>query len=450
MKSTILRVWGILLLVPLLCGAENAQSQSSKKTRIHIENDGRRSYHWIDGRYSLKVELEGDIEWGDNDREVRSISRGGYLEVTEKMGRKKHHIMVEAASGGGLSYKYRRNGRKVDFDEDGEEWLAEVLPRVIRESGMGAESRTKRMLRQEGVEGVLDEIELINAPSSKKLYMLYLFENAELNESQVQRAARLATDISSPGDKSRFLQATARYFFSYSEAVEEYFEAVESISSPGDKTRTLIYLVEEDLLNEKRAYLFALETARGISSPGDKARFLLKADPFYVPTAASTYFDVVDSIHSPGDKARVLINVLENVEFDAQAMKLLMQSTKAVSSPGDKARVLIASSGRMQEMAGDREVVEAFFDAASSISSPGDHARVLIRLLQDNQLSDQLVISLLKQAEQISSPGDKTRVLLSVAERASRDDELVEAYLKTAETISSPGDRRRALAALME
>lgn len=422
-----------------------AQSTNRQTTRF-----GKSTYHHIDDGYSLKVEMKGEIEWEDDETDVKYISRGGYLEIEEKDRGMKHRLRIEGESGDRLVYAYRRNGKKSNFDGEASEWLEEIIPAVIRETGIGAESRTIRILKQQGVAGVFDEIDLIRSPSVKVKYLTYLFEHAKLTAEETKRAASLTEDVSSPGDKARFLTAAAPDFFRHSEALDAYFEAVQTISSPGDKTRTLIHLADKDLLASKPAYVAALETVRGISSPGDKSRFMIKAVPFFMPTATSAYFDVVNTISSPGDHARVLMSLLDETEFDSTMMLALLKSAKRISSPGDKARVLIAAIDRMVEMETNDEVVNAYLDAAESVSSPGDRTRVLINLIDNDSLSKASMIAVLHSAQGISSPGDKTRFLLRAADQLNGDDELVDAYLETAETVSSPGDRRRALSALLQ
>ena len=237
--TRLMRTGLLFCLLLMFCGEHAFAQKNKRKTRISINTGGKSSFHWQNGRHALKVEFEGDLEWLDDDSGIKSMTRGSFLEIEEKMPSERHRLRVEGASGDELVYTYRRNGKRRAFDEEAQEWFAEVLPTFIRESGLGAESRTKRILDTDGVDGVLDEADLINSPGVKSLYLLYLFDFAELNARETTRAAQIASGISSPGDKSRFLKATAKAFLMHDEATEDYFQAVRSISSPGDKTRVL-------------------------------------------------------------------------------------------------------------------------------------------------------------------------------------------------------------------
>ena len=440
-----------LLFIGICPGKEViAQGGSYEKVRISEKSDGKITYQWVDGGYSLSIELEGDVEWSDDDKGIKSISRNGYIEIEEKTRRNRQRLVVEQAPNGDLKYEYRKNRKRAEFDEDAREWLAEVLSEVIRESGIGAEARVQRILDREGVDGVFDEIKNIERPWAKTLYLLHLLELAELTGNELVKAAELAVSISAPGDKSRFLKTTAKMFLMHDEAVGAYFDAVESITSPGDKTRVLIHLVEQDLLNDEVAYRVALETARTITSPGDKARFMQRAVPFFVPAATDEYFDAVNTISSPGDHARVLSALLESKELDTTVLLPMLDSVQRISSPGDKARVLTRVADWMDENGTTEKAIERYLETSETISSPGDRSRVLIHVFDATDMNDEAVLKWLDSVETISSPGDKARVLMRASDRVADNDTLVDAYLETAETISSPGDRRRVLAALID
>ena len=442
---------GLLFCLLLAFCSEHAFAQNNKKrkTRISIDRGGKSSYHWQNGRHVLKVEFEGELEWLNDDSGIKSMTRGSYLEIEEKTPNERHRLRVEAESGNDLAYTYRRNGKRRPYDEAAQEWFAEVLPAFIRESGLGAESRTRRILDTDGVDGVLDEADLINSPGVRTLYLLYLFDFAELTGRETTRAAQIASGISSPGDKSRFLKATAKAFLMHDEAIDDYFDAVRSISSPGDKTRVLTHLVELDLLDETERYILAVETAKTISSPGDKARFMKAAVPFFVPDATEAYFETVSTISSPGDHSRVLISLLDHNELDNEAMEELLRSARKISSPGDKSRVLLTAANQMEDIKVTESMLEVYLDVAGSVSTPGDRAKVLVHLYDSAEMNRSSKLAWLSKVKGISTPGDKARVLMRAADMIE-DDEVVDVYLDATRTVSTPGDRAKVLVHLFD
>lgn len=428
----------VFCLAPQSVDAQSSSKRNSKKTYMHIDSDRG---------YSLEVEMRGDVEVSDDDREITYVSDGGYVEIEEEKRGQRHQLRVEGEAGGQLAFRYRRGGKRMDFDREGQAWLGETLLTVIREAGLAAEQRTLRILKQEGANGVLKEVSEIENGSSKIRYMTHLFDQAKLNTSQLVHAARLAEEVPSPGDKTRLLMQIAPNYMGGGEATTAFFNAAGTIGSPGDKTRLLIHLVDEKILRSDAAYLEALAVAKGIGSPGDRSRFLMKAAPAYMPKAKDAYFEAVNGIGSPGDHARVLIYLIEESKLDKASVQSALLSARSIGSPGDKVRVL----GRVsRQAASDASLGLTYLKVASSIGASGDQSRSLIKLLEAGDLDRSVLIALLNTVNHIGAPGDMTRVLLAASDQVAGDDELTEAYIKAAEAIGPSGDQKRALAALLD
>ena len=82
---------------------------------------------------------------------------------------------VTADSAGNLTKTYSVGESARPLDAEGRAWLERLLPKMIRESGVGAESRVARFLRQGGPNAVLAEIGLIHSDGSKRTYVEQLF-----------------------------------------------------------------------------------------------------------------------------------------------------------------------------------------------------------------------------------------------------------------------------------
>lgn len=429
----------------LIVAPAQAQFRIGNNSMVNIETNGKHTYMVKKNGRSLSIEFKGDIEFNEDDTDVVYLSRGSFLEIEDKRRGERHNLRIEGSTNGEPTYRYKYNGRNRDFAEIDRDWYETMLITLIRESGAGAEQRTARILKSDGVDGVLREVNLIDSNSARIRYMSHLFDQAKLNDEQMRRVAGLAEKIGSSGDKSRFLQKHADKFLASNEVAPDYFDAIESIPSSGDKTRVLMSLVEDDLLDDRESYLEAIRIAKSIPSSGDRSRFLIKASNLYIAEASDLYFDAVASIPSSGDKTRVMLSLIENNALnDGMSFRDAMRIAKGIPSSGDRARFLIAAAD-----AYDTDGREAFFDAVSTIPSSGDHARVLIYMAKQVDMDNASIAGYLGSARNISSSGDKARVLVAVADEVAGNDDLVEVYIKTAETISSSGDYRRALSALL-
>ena len=218
--------------------------------------------------HGLEVTLRGDVEFTDDDRGIRRLSPGGWLEIEERKGFHRRSLRVEADGAGELEYRYREAGKTVPFDADAQAWLAERLPQVIRESGIGAEHRVERILAQAGVAGVLDESDLIESSGARTRYAIELLGQARPKPHELRRLAELASAIPSSGDKARFLIHAAERYLAEPDVFDAYIDAVDSIPSSGDHARVLRTVLEADRGLEASALAAVKVEAGGTSGPG--------------------------------------------------------------------------------------------------------------------------------------------------------------------------------------
>jgi len=422
---------------------------SAQIIRFVRNDNGVTRYNWSNGIRSLRVEIAGEIGYTWDDTDIAFLSQDGYVEIVERNGLRRRRLEIEPQTDGSLTHTYYRSGRRRDFDSEAKEWLAGLLPRIIRETGIGAEGRVKRILEQDGVDGVIDEIQLIESSSINVKYAICLLELGDLNATGLNSfAGNVIETIPSSGDKSRLLIHSAGYFMDHPSTSDAYFHAVSTVSSSGDHTRVLINLIDHYELSSTQ-FNGLLTSAEKISSSGDKSRVLISAAPSMSDDGniCRSFFRAVNSVSSSGDHMRVLLSLLEESgEIGQETIRDVFLSAKEIASSGDKTRVLTAAASRYVNSETHRT---AFFDAADSIPSSGDHMRVLLSLLENDDLDVASISRLLISARGIASSGDKTRVLIAAAGRVAENDELVDTYLEVAETIGSSGDKSRALEALL-
>jgi len=428
-------VWAAFMLAP---GRAEARQD---------HDDAHHQFTWIDGDERLEVDIRGDVVFTEDDAGVARISPGGYIKIEERRQGVRRTLDVRPGAGGTLRYTYHVDGRERSFHNESREFAAALFLRIIRNTGVGAEQRVARILRQDGVDGVFAEVAHIESSSAARRYLTALLEQGRLNTAQLQRMARVVVQqVASSGMRARFLQQAAAYYLADARTYAAYFDAVNTIPSPGDHARVLTHVLEEHP-PDRAALVRLLQSARKIESSGVKSRVLIAAAPRYdnIADVRDAFFDAVNTIPSPGDHARALSALLENAALDQASVTALFQSAKAIESSGVKARLLSVAAPHFVNEAGQRT---AFFDAVGTIPSPGDHALVLQALLQED-LDKASLRALLASARQIESSGVKARVLVEAAPLVASDDDLVAAYLEAADTIPSPGDHSRALSALI-
>lgn len=414
---------------------DSAGARDQSHMEMTIRND------WT----SLSVKVDGAIEFTDDDSDVKSLSPNGHFRLEEGTWLSGRAYDVKADATGNLTKTYSVNGTAKPLDADGHEWLARVLPQVIRESGIGAAARVARFLRQGGPQAVLTEIGLIHSDGSKRIYLEQLFSQAALNPAQLKQAAGLIRGISSDGDKAQVLVAVDKHYLT-SELRPYLFDSVRSISSDGDKRIVLSDILQKDAANME-TLIDAAVAAKTISSDGDKAQVLIEVGDSYRESdkLRAVYFDAADSIASDGDHAHVLIKLLAAHGSDRGIMARLLRSDARISSDGDKAEVLKEA---VPQYSDDPDVQRAFFDAANSIASDSDHQEVLVALVHRQGISSATLAEIARSAQRISSDTDKARVLTELA--AGNVEPVRDAFFDAAGSISSDGDRGRVLMAILD
>jgi hypothetical protein len=397
------------------------------------------------GWTSLKVKIDGAIEFTDDDHDVKSLSPNGRFTLQEGGWLSGREYAVKADATGNLTKTYSVGRTSKPLDEEGRAWLGRLLPQVIRDTGIGAGPRVARILRQGGAPAVIAEIGLIHSDGSRRAYLEQLFSQATLNMEELKDSAKLIRGISSDGDKAQVVIAVDEKYFT-GDLRPYLFDAAESISSDGDKRRVLSDIIKKDAGNTE-SLVRAARVARHISSDGDKAEVLVE---IAIPYGASgelhmVYFEAVNSISSDGDHARVLSKLLTAHGDDRDTLARVLHSAEKISSDGDKARVLKDAVSTYRD---EQAVRKAFFDAANSISSDGDHQQVLVTLVHRQGIGTDTLGGIANSAQRISSDGDKARVLMDLA--GVNIEPARDAFFAAADSIHSDGDRSRVLTALLD
>src|SRR5262245_7208397 len=149
--------------------------------------DATSRMHWSSGLDSRSFEVRGSVEFSDDDRDVTSLSPGGFIRIEEgswlRTGRS---YEIRADSRGRLSRTYQVSGRVQTMDADAQAWASGAMLTLIRETGASAGLRIGRLLKRGGPTAVLREVSEIHSDGSKKTYLRELVERGQLNEMQLR------------------------------------------------------------------------------------------------------------------------------------------------------------------------------------------------------------------------------------------------------------------------
>jgi len=159
----------ILIWVPVFAQTESV-STTKEYSSTHNEDRGVSRWKTSTGLTSFNIELRGKIEVTDDDKDIKSMSDDGYLEISKTVFGSKRSIIIESQGGGRLKKEYYEGRSKVEWEPAGRTWLNEILPEVVRSTTIGAESRVERFYKQGGAQAVLAEIGKMDSDYVKAHY----------------------------------------------------------------------------------------------------------------------------------------------------------------------------------------------------------------------------------------------------------------------------------------
>jgi hypothetical protein len=361
----------VLALAATVLGVPNRADAQVHDQRWTRNDDGR----------SFTMSVRGKVWFTDDDRDIERIEPDGRVMIEEKWrGGPGRMIIITPTPNGGVQRVYLLDGTPHAFDADAQAWLAGLLPAIVRESGVGAVERAKRIYGKKGATGVLDEIELINSNSTRRIYLTTLIENWKLSTSDAARALRATGGMSSNSEKAGLLVA-ARTRLEMSEPLVRgaYMDAARTISSSSELRRVLTSLLDEQSLPEQ-TLVDALRVSSDISSNSERAAVLARAAERHKLSSnelRSAFFSSAEGISSNSEKRRVLVTLLRAQGTDREVVRGVVKSARGISSDSEKAAVLLEVPAVSLK---DPGTVDAYRDTMDTIRSRASREPVASRV----------------------------------------------------------------------
>jgi beta-lactamase regulating signal transducer with metallopeptidase domain len=398
------------------------------------------SYHrsrWTSDGRTVRLEMAGEIEFGDDDVSIAHMSPNAVLRIEERTGWSGRKVEIRNGDSGKPEIRYFLHGREHPLDEPGKAWLAGILPRIIRDTGIHAEERARRILEQKGPDALFGEIDRISGDNVRRRYLLAAIESGRLTTEDMRRALRSASRVSSDHDKANLLMEASREGLK-SELRSYFFDAVNTISSDHDRRRVLAKAIA-DAGSDSGVMTLAARAAAKMSSDHDKAE-VLKQMPFDAlmkdAGAREAILRAASTIQSDHDKSRVLERIVETQAASPEAVPEILRVAEGMQSDSDKSRLLGQLPG--EAIAGD-PARGSYFAAVRTIQGDSDRARVLTGFLRRAELNPEVLDEVCNSVQGMSSDHEKANVL------AAAGSSLPPACFAAVRTISSDHDKRRVL-----
>jgi hypothetical protein len=413
---------------------------SGKGTSVSTDGFGRTTATWSDGHNKLKVKIDGEVEFGDDDRTISHLSRSGSLTIWEIRGSRKTRLEVNADRNGDLTYEFEVDGKVAPFDDNAKAWLGETIVEIIRKTGIGAEERANRILDDEGVNGLLDEVQYVESDYVMRKFIGAALARPSLTSEDCSAiVSEAALSMESDYEKAELLLTIAEHRSWTSALASDYVEVVATMESDYEIRRALSAIKLDDQ-TDPAALDAILRIAARMESDYETAE-LLKT---YAP-----------SCHGSDRLSDMYVRAVQGIESDYEARRALMELDWREGMPMTAIVGALNVAGRLEsdyeaaelltELApyscDDQQAIDAFMTAVSQVDSDYESGRSLQSFGSNDRLSEQAVLAALRAAGTISSSYEQCGVLKKLVRHCHGSQKLEDAFLETVELVGSDYER---------
>jgi len=399
----------------LFCFAQTALWQVAAQTRNSVskDDDGVWVWSWSEDGNSLELKVRGDVQFADDYTSVRRMSPGSSLRLKEKRGGVNRRLEIESGSAG-MTVSYYVDGQSRPYDAEAKAWFSKVLTEAVVQTGLDAGPRAQRILKDSGVNGLLDEISRLRSDHVKHLYFQELFRSGRLEAGNTPEVLKRASlEIKSDHYLAQVMLALPEQLQANEAVRSAYLEAAGRIGSDHYRAQVISSGLKRSNPS-KESLLMALTGAAGISSDHYKTQVLLK--------------------------------VAESSLDDQRVRLAYLEAAAAVQSDHYKTQALLkAAEGPLDGAAAG----SAYLKAATSIGSDHYRSQALFAFLGKAKISNDALLATLKAAESMSDHY-RAEMLLRLAATHSGDESFRAALVESARTIKSEHYRGRVLSAIFK
>ena len=399
--------------------------------------------NWSNNGERMEVRASGSIAFTDDLSDVKSLADGGYLTLRHTIDGVVRSIEIRSA-GGTITRRYFVGGSARPWDDEARRWLAAELPKLVRRSGLGAEGRTRQIFSAKGVDGVLDEIKLLEGDWVRRVYFGELFKVARLDSAAMTRALTLAaSSIRSDYELAETLRASAPVAARSDASAKAYVDSAGGMKSDYEHRRVLVTLLQTDgavgTIND-----LVLESAGSMRSDYEKSETLRAALASGRIGRGDALFAAVSRMTSGYEQQRVLTDLGARPSLSSELRRGLLTTAAGISSAYDRATVLIAF---VKAQGIDQTTSDAFFGAVNTLGSDYEKRRVLAELARTHPGRD-ILRGTFEAVGAMRSDYDRAEVLLIFVHAPGIDSTVRQAFVNAAQSIRSSYDQNRVLAAL--
>jgi hypothetical protein len=472
-------VWAMFSMMFNVHARQSTSTSSSTSTSISNDGktstktsvkNGRYTYSSNTGSNQLELEYDGEVKFTDDDKAIKSISRGGYLKIKKTSFGERRELLAEPNSDGTINYEYSEGRRSAEFNESAKKWLADVLLEVIRTTGIGAEGRVERFYKSGGVDAVLKETDAIRSDHVSHIYLKELLRRDKLSETELTKiASYVPRNLSSDHYITEVFKDSGNLFLKSPKSTEAFLSAIDRMDSDHYVSLILMRALKVDLSDEMISKV--LDAAERMDSDHYKTNVIkevmdrrdLSDNVINRIVKASTEINsdhyatiiLLDALDRPNlsDKAfENLMDAVSNIDSDHYVTETMRGLLRRTNNSEKMIEAVVKRVGEMRsdhyrtlvinDLMKDRQVSAKYFDqilmTVGSVDSDHYKVQILKDVLRSNKLTKSHMISILKTVDSIDSDFYKSDVLKDACNQVSEADaEVKDLFRKVARGIDS-------------
>lgn len=393
-------------VLPAIGIAGIAAAAGKHGSRISIIDDGSGERMSVDvsiDGVELEAKSRGKFTFTPNEDDVATIESGARLEIEETRAGATRRIEFTPGNGG-VAREYSVDGNERPLDAEGRRWMAQVIPTLLRETGLFAEDRVQRFLAKGGPGSVLDEVGMIGSDYARRTYLIALFDATQLDAGMQDRV--LAT--------------------------------VDAIGSDFERRTSLESLIETQALGEAQQVRL-LKSAAAIGSDFEKRTVLEALAPKLArgPEVRRAWGATLATIASDFERRTAIVGLVDAGDLDATTVESALAAAATIGSDFEKRESLRALAPHVAHVPAQ---AKAYAAAAQGIGSDFDRRETLLALVETDELDRDGYAAVLEACSTMGSDFERGQVLQGVAEKMPGDADLIARYRRIARSL---GDHER-------
>jgi hypothetical protein len=421
-------------LTTLICllsiGAVMAQSTSTTISK----NDGKMTIRHNNGFQDFQVEMRGKMEISDDDKDIKSMSPDGYLEITKTTFGSRRTLVI-TSQGGNLKREYYEGRTSMPWEPEGRKWLAEIMPELLRSTTIGAESRVNRFYKQGGVNRVLSEITALESDYVAQHYADLLMKISGVSQKDYPSIIKkVTTKMESDYYRAEFMQNNLDKFLQSKEATDAVFTACAELDSDHYRTQIIKAALRVQPISLESVKLVLAASGR-MDSDHYRTEVLttLLRQPNLTDAIVAEMINSTRAMDSDHYRTVVIQKALGQKNLSSASYQRVLESVKDFDSDHYKTQVL-------NDLLVNKLPTDQIFSLVTLTTSfDSDHylTAVFQQILKKQDLNDEAFKALIERASNVDSDHYATQILKSALDMPNLSEAKLASIISAAANIDS-------------